>query len=115
MDLRALAYFQTIAELGHLGRAADALHRTKPTLTKCIHRLEQSLGTRLFRREGRRILLTNVGVVLLRKARQMRISMAEIGNFAEGASAMSGSGPDRQSPNTSFPTCSRVSCATIPG
>jgi DNA-binding transcriptional LysR family regulator len=57
------------------------------------------LGTGLFRREGRRIVLTDVGVVLLRKARQMRISMdeamTEIGNLAEGAlgHVRIGSGP----------------------
>jgi DNA-binding transcriptional LysR family regulator len=89
MDLRDLAYFQTIAELGHLGRAAEVLHRTKPALTKCIRRLEISLGTRLFRREGRRILLTEVGEVLLRKARQMRAladdAAAEIAKVADGS------------------------------
>jgi DNA-binding transcriptional LysR family regulator len=89
MDLRDLAYFQTIAELGHLGHAAEALHRTKPALTKCIHRLEASIGTRLFRREGRRILLTEVGEVLLRKARQTRAFMdaasAEIAGFVDGS------------------------------
>ncbi|MDQ2080753.1 LysR family transcriptional regulator [Xanthobacteraceae bacterium Astr-EGSB] len=89
MDLRDLAYFRMIAELGHLGRAAEALHRTKPALTKCIRRLEASLGTRLFRREGRRILLTEVGEVLLRRAGQMRAlvddTAMEIAKVADGS------------------------------
>lgn len=89
MDLRDLAYFEAIADLGHLGRAADMLHRTKPALTKCIRRLEASIGAPLFRREGRRIVLTAIGTVLQRKARQMRASMdeavAEIGSFVDGS------------------------------
>lgn len=89
MDLRDLTYFQTIAELGHLGRAADVVHRTKPALSKCIRRLEAEVGAPLFRREGRRILLTDVGDVLLRKARQMRIAMdetiAEVSGYADGS------------------------------
>lgn len=88
MDLRDLAYFEVIADLGHLGHAAETLHRTKPALTKCIRRLEVSIGAQLFRRDGRRIVLTEVGVVLQRKARQMRASMeetvAELGSFVDG-------------------------------
>lgn len=42
MDLRDLTYFETIAELGHLGRAAEKLNRSQPALTKSIQRLEES-------------------------------------------------------------------------
>ena len=48
LDLRDLRYFQTIAELGHLGRAAEQLGRSQPALTKCVHRLEETLGAELF-------------------------------------------------------------------
>ena len=33
MDPRDLRYFETIAELQHVGRAALKLHRTQPALT----------------------------------------------------------------------------------
>ena len=65
MDLRDLAYFETIAELGHIGRAADRLGRSQPALTKSIQRLEQSLGASLFQRDGRRIRLTPAGELML--------------------------------------------------
>ena len=39
IDLRDLKYFETIAELGHLGRAAKQLCRTQPTLTGCVRRM----------------------------------------------------------------------------
>src|SRR6266850_2452743 len=61
MDLRDLKYFETIAELEHLGRAAARLHRSPPALTKCIRRLEAELETPLFERAGRGIRLIVAG------------------------------------------------------
>lgn len=88
MDLRDLAYFETIAELGHLGRAADRLGRSQPALTKSIQRLEQSLGASLFQRDGRRIRLTPAGELMLQRARQLRQSVEEtrreVRDFASG-------------------------------
>lgn len=77
MDLRDLVYFETIARLGNLGRAADELGRTKPALSKCIRRLEEQLKVPLFERSGRRIVLTQPGVTLLAHAARMRASMAD--------------------------------------
>jgi DNA-binding transcriptional LysR family regulator len=88
MDLRDLTYFETIAELGHLGRAAQKLNRSQPALTKSIQRLEESLGTRLFERDGRRIKLTPVGELLKVRGKQLQQSVAEtqreIRDFADG-------------------------------
>lgn len=88
MDLRDLTYFETIAELGHLGRAAQKLNRSQPALTKSIQRLEQSFGTKLFQRDGRRIKLTPVGELLQARGRQLQQSIAEtqreVRDFASG-------------------------------
>lgn len=40
LDLRDLQYFEVIAELEHMGRAAERLHRTQPALASCVRRLE---------------------------------------------------------------------------
>jgi DNA-binding transcriptional LysR family regulator len=89
MDLRDLAYFEVIADLGHMGRAADKLGRTQPALTKCIQRLEQTVGADLFERTGRGIKLTPVGEILLARARRMREAMEEslreVTDFAAGS------------------------------
>lgn len=88
MDLRDLAYFEAIAELGHLGRAAERLGRTKPALTKCVHRLEAAVGARLFRRDGRGISITPIGELLLAQARRLRAASEEalrdVGDFVRG-------------------------------
>lgn len=88
MDLRDLRYFETIAELQHVGRAATRLHRTQPALTSAVRRLEADCGTALFERAGRGIRLTGAGKVLLKWARRMRFDVEdakrEIGAIGEG-------------------------------
>jgi DNA-binding transcriptional LysR family regulator len=77
MDFRDLKYFEVIAEEGHLGRAAERLHRTQPALTKCIDRLEEDLGAKLFEKDGRGMRLTAAGEVLVRRTRQMALMVEE--------------------------------------
>ena len=77
MDIRDLGYFETIATVGHFGRAAEMLGRTKPALSKCIRRLEAEIGASLFQRSGRGTVLTPPGRVLLARARRLRVSMAD--------------------------------------
>ena len=77
MDLRDLRYFETIAELQHLGRASARLHRTQPALTTSIRRLEADCGTALFEKAGRGIRLTEAGRVLLKWAQRMRFDLED--------------------------------------
>lgn len=74
LDLRDLRYFEAIAEAGHVGRAARALHRSQPTLTGAVRRLEERLGTALFEKAGRGIRLTAAGDALRSRARTLRIT-----------------------------------------
>ena len=88
LDLRDLRYFETIAETGHVGRAAKKLFRTQPALTGAVRRLEETLGTRLFERVGRGIRLTDAGAALQARARALRIAsedaMREVTELGQG-------------------------------
>ena len=91
LDLRDLRYFEAIADAGHVGRAARTLHRSQPTLTGAIRRLEDRLGTPLFERAGRGIRLTAAGAALHSRARALRIAaddavreVAEVGRGLSG-------------------------------
>jgi DNA-binding transcriptional LysR family regulator len=88
MDLRDLRYFETIAELQHVGRASARLHRTQPALTSCVRRLEEDCGAALFEKAGRGIRLTAAGRVLLKWAQRMRFDVEdaqrEIGAIGKG-------------------------------
>ena len=92
LDLRDLRYFETIAETGHVGRAAKKLFRTQPALTGAIRRLEDTLGTQLFERAGRGIRLTAAGHALLARARALRIAsedaVREIGDLGKGLAGL---------------------------
>lgn len=90
MDLRDLRYFETIAELEHIGRATERLHRTQPALTSSVRRLEQACGTALFEKAGRGIRLTVAGKILLKWAQRVRFDVEdarrEIGDIGRGLS-----------------------------
>lgn len=65
MDLQQLRYFQTVARLEHMTRAAEELFLSQPSLSKAIARLEEELGVPLFDRHGRRISLNQFGQAFL--------------------------------------------------
>ncbi|ANN17299.1 LysR family transcriptional regulator [Amycolatopsis orientalis] len=67
MDLLALRYFQTVARLEHVGRAAEKLRVAQPSLSRTLARLENELGVPLFDRHGRRIRLNRFGAAFLRR------------------------------------------------
>src|SRR5260370_17597237 len=71
MELRSLAYFTRIAELGSITRAASHLRLAQPALTRHVQRLEEELGVALFTRANRGVRLTEAGEKLLESA--MRI------------------------------------------
>lgn len=67
MELQQLKYFCTIAECENLTKAAQKLHVSQPSLSRSLHALEDELGTTLFDRVGRNIVLNNAGRVALNR------------------------------------------------
>ena len=61
MELNQLYYFQVVAKYQHMTRAAEELHISQSSLSKTIAMLEKEVGTQLFDRIGRRIVLNSVG------------------------------------------------------
>ena len=69
MELRQLEYFIAIAETGAFSRAALRLSVGQPILSRQIKALEQELGTELYHRTGRGIVLSEAGKILEQHAR----------------------------------------------
>jgi DNA-binding transcriptional LysR family regulator len=67
LELLQLRYFQTVARLQHMTKAAEELHIGQPSLSKTIARLEEDLGVPLFDRQGRQIRLNQFGKVFLHR------------------------------------------------
>jgi DNA-binding transcriptional LysR family regulator len=63
MELRLLRSFQVLAQQGHFGRAARALHLSQPALTKQMRQLEEEVGGPLFTRGRHGAQLTSAGVL----------------------------------------------------
>jgi DNA-binding transcriptional LysR family regulator len=65
MDIDALRTFVAIARLGNFSRAAEALHRSQPAISRRVELLERELETPLFERVRGGAILTNAGSALL--------------------------------------------------
>jgi DNA-binding transcriptional LysR family regulator len=70
VDVRQLEYFLAVVDNGGFNRAAAALFVAQPSLSQAIRTLEKDLGTSLFHRTGRRVVLTEAGKALIGPARQ---------------------------------------------
>ena len=76
MEIRVLSYFLMVAREENITKVAQLLHITQPTLSRQLMQLEEELGARLFNRSNHRIILTEDGMLLKRRAQEM-ISLAE--------------------------------------
>lgn len=61
MELSQIRYFIQTAQLQNMSKAARTLNISQPTLSKSIANLEKELGTELFDREGRKLVLNDRG------------------------------------------------------
>jgi LysR family transcriptional activator of nhaA len=68
MNFKHLQYFWTVARSGGVLRAAERLHVTPQTISGQLQLLEERLGRKLFRKQGRRLELTEDGRTALRYA-----------------------------------------------
>lgn len=71
MELQQLRYFKTVAEIGKISAAAQALYISAPALSTSIARLEKELGIPLFDRSNNRITLNKQGKIFLRYVEQV--------------------------------------------
>src|ERR1700716_4189597 len=75
LDLDALQIFKAVAAHGGVTKAAAQLHRVQSNVTTRVKQLEERLGTRLFLRPSRKLVLSPEGELLLAYAnRLLRLS-----------------------------------------
>ena len=71
MELRVLRYFLTVAREESISGAAQALHLSQPTLSRQLMALEAEVGKPLLIRGSRHVTLTEDGVLLRRRAKEI--------------------------------------------
>jgi LysR family transcriptional regulator, regulator for metE and metH len=79
LEIRHLRLVAAVAEVGSLTRAGDQLHLTQSALSHQLRDIESRLGTALFLRVGKRLVLTTAGERLLASATDVldRLQQAE--------------------------------------
>jgi len=86
LALRHLRYFESLAQHGHFGRAAEALGISQPALSIQIRELEDIVGGPLVERGARQVRLTSLGEMLLQRGRDILRAVDELASLARTAS-----------------------------
>jgi LysR family transcriptional activator of nhaA len=86
LNYHHLLYFWTVARTGTVTAASEELRLAPSTISGQIQQLEESLGDELFRRSGRRLVLTDFGRTVFRYAEEIFGIGRELKNFVEGRS-----------------------------
>ncbi|OLF15987.1 LysR family transcriptional regulator [Actinophytocola xanthii] len=91
MDVRQLRYFLAVVDHGSVHGAARELFVAQPSVSQALRGLERDLGTELFHRTGRRLVLTSAGESLVGPARDVlrglrlaRSTVAAVGGLRGG-------------------------------
>lgn len=71
ITLEALEVLDAIDRKGSFAAAANALYRVPSAITYTVQKLEQDLDVILFRKEGRKAVLTDAGKILLEQGREI--------------------------------------------
>lgn len=89
MDLLQMKYIVAIAESESMTQAAERLNVSQSALSLSYKRLQDELGIPLFRRQGRRLQLTDAGTFFCRNASMI---LGQVDKLAYDMSTLRGSG-----------------------
>ena len=76
MEIRVLKYFLAVAQEENVTKASEVLHTSQPNLSRQISQLEETVGKKLFERRNRKVVLTDEGMFLRKRAKEI-IELAE--------------------------------------
>lgn len=88
LNYHHLLYFWMVAREGGISRAAQQLHLAQPTLSSQIKKLEKSIGTPLFSRVGRSLVLTETGQLVYRYADEIFALGRELTDTLQGSPSL---------------------------
>jgi LysR family transcriptional activator of nhaA len=84
LNYHHLLYFWTVAREGTIAKAGEALLLAPPTISEQIRSLEESLGVRLFQKQGRNLILTDAGGVAFQYADEIFARGREMSDVLRG-------------------------------
>lgn len=83
MNTRDLQYLVALSDHCHFGKAADACFVSQPALSMQIKKLEETLGIKLLERTNKSVLLTDTGIAITERARQILNQVEEMRDLAK--------------------------------
>ncbi|MDE1567530.1 LysR family transcriptional regulator [Aquabacter sp. P-9] len=78
MDDAALRYFLEVVQVGSIAEASARLNVAASAISRQIAKLEADLGTQLFERRSRRLVLNAAGELLAQHARRTRLGEEQV-------------------------------------
>ncbi|KPL96408.1 LysR family transcriptional regulator [Vibrio splendidus] len=84
-DLKTLALFLRVVEIGKIGRAGEDFELSTTNASQRVQQLEAELGVKLFHRSTRTITLTHDGEMFLPHARRIVDDVEEVANVFKGS------------------------------
>lgn len=68
ISLEQWRMFRSVVEFGGFNQASQGVHKSQSSIHNAVGKIEESLGLKLFRIEGRKTVLTESGELMLRRA-----------------------------------------------
>ena len=84
LNYHHLLYFWTVAKRGSIARACEELRLAQPTISGQLRALEESMGEKLFIRQGRRLALTEAGKMVYKYADEIFTLGSELTDVMKG-------------------------------
>ncbi len=82
-NMKGLVLFSQINRLGSFSAAAQQLNISRSSVSKQLAALEKKIGSRLFNRTTRKIVLTGVGRQVLQEAHKVELALQTIEHISE--------------------------------
>ncbi len=90
INYQHLYYFWAVAKYGSVSAACEILHLAQPTISGQLAIFEQSIGAKLLRKEGRRLVLTETGRAVFHYADEIFALGREMTHMLKGQIAERG-------------------------
>ena len=78
ISLKQLHYALAIEKTLHFKRAAQACNVSQSALSTAVNELEKQLGVTIFERNNKQVLITNLGQLILNKAKKVTLELDEL-------------------------------------
>ena len=83
VTVKQIHYALMVEKKLHFKKAADACYVSPSTLSNAISEMESQLGVQVFERTNKKVIVTNIGKIFLKKAKDIKSSIDEINQLSE--------------------------------